>query len=622
MVRATQSNSLLLLVSVILLGAGCVAWFSGVFIERTNSEENVETESSTNSTPIKFSAGKVTLWWDDIPREKLQATSAGHSNVLPTDYVGPEVCGKCHKKNYESWSEHPHRWMNTIAKSATVKGDFESSASIEYLGGRAEFLKENDQYLMRLTRDDRTLEFVVTQTIGSRFFQYYVGKLREGPKRVAREYFELEHVLPFGTWLERNEWVPIVHVGPERPDGERIDPFAPRVRDLFEYAARCNYCHTTFPLGDMLTRDPSLMASHAPTEFHWSLREYLQSFHEEMVDPDVQGADWNPERVFNTLQKSSRWDARDHAVTHGVSCEACHLGGKEHANQQLKHPSFKPDNELLYAVKSDEEPPRKDYINWACGRCHSGSRPSFANGIGVWNSTESSDAMRGSCYSQMTCVDCHNPHEKIGKTWSRSPDEDDQSCLKCHSQFEPEAERQAHTHHKIGSEGSRCMNCHMPRINEGLQDVVRTHTIFSPTDRKMIESNHINACNQCHLKKPIDWTVAKLKEWYGAEFSSAELNRNYKFRGGPVGLGWLNHENESVRLVAVDSLTRRNTQWALPQIIDMLDDPYLLNRHFSMIGLERMRGSRLGDFGYKHYMGPKERRAPIEKIRAALLPRD
>ena len=24
------------------------------------------------------------------------------------------------------------------------------------------------------------------------------------------------------------------------------------------------------------------------------------------------------------------------------------------------------------------------------------------------------------------------------------------------------------------------MNCHMPRINEGLQDVVRTHMIYSP----------------------------------------------------------------------------------------------------------------------------------------------
>ena len=43
------------------------------------------------------------------------------------------------------------------------------------------------------------------------------------------------------------------------------------------------------------------------------------------------------------------------------------------------------------------------------------------------------------------------------------------------------------------------MNCHMPRINEGLQEVVRTHTIFSPTNSAMIESNQMNACNQCHV---------------------------------------------------------------------------------------------------------------------------
>jgi len=39
------------------------------------------------------------------------------------------------------------------------------------------------------------------------------------------------------------------------------------------------------------------------------------------------------------------------------------------------------------------------------------------------------------------------------------------------------------------------MNCHMPKINEGINSLVRTHTIFSPTNPAMIEANRPNACN-------------------------------------------------------------------------------------------------------------------------------
>ena len=150
-------------------------------------------------------------------------------------------------------------------------------------------------------------------------------------------------------------------------------------------------------------------------------------------------------------------------------------------------------------------------VNWMCGRCHTGHRPQLAAGMATWNSTEYADAMRGSCYSKLTCMNCHNPHEAIGHKWPLSPLQDDQLCIKCHQQYEsPEAIRK-HSHHETDSAGSRCMNCHMPRMNEGLQDVVRTHMIFSPTNSEMIESNQPNACNLCHTEKSIDWTVNYLQ---------------------------------------------------------------------------------------------------------------
>jgi hypothetical protein len=100
--------------------------------------------------------------------------------------------------------------------------------------------------------------------------------------------------------------------------------------------------------------------------------------------------------------------------SNGVSCEACHLGGKEHSHSGGKvRPRFFPASPHLGVESAGQalDPGRTSAnINWACGRCHTGGRPAFAAGMSTWNSVEYSDAMRGSCYSKLRCIDCHDPH--------------------------------------------------------------------------------------------------------------------------------------------------------------------------------------------------------------------
>ena len=165
------------------------------------------------------------------------------------------------------------------------------------------------------------------------------------------------------------------------------------------------------------------------------------------------------------------------------------------------------------------------------------------------------------------------------------------------------------------------MNCHMPKINEGLQDMVRTHRIFNPTDKAMIESNQPNACNLCHLDKPIDWTIGKLREWYGEkhDYSDAALTRHYPNRKGSVGVGWLKGPHAPTRLAAASAVTVADVRWVLPELIDLLSaDPYLINRQFTQKRIEEMLGIDLRDHGYRFYMMPEERREVIEKIRPEL----
>jgi predicted CXXCH cytochrome family protein len=569
---------------------------------------------------------QLTVWWDNLPDEIQGGTdsSGAESNIRPADYSGPQSCQPCHAGNYELWSKHPHRWMNALADSSTVRGDFSGTASISYGGGRATFSREGDDFFMRLQRAEVRRTYRVTQTIGSRFFQYYVGRQVEGPEPKNHHFYKNDHVLPFGYWLKLNEWVPVIHIGRvEGPDGTRPDPFAPADHgdSYAEYAVGCNSCHTTFALGDMFARRPLQMGAHAPLPMHWSMRGYLRQAHPELLDP-ASGPMTGDEKISNAMQ---HWTAPEHAVTLGVSCEACHLGAKRHAESKGRiKPKFFPTSPALRVDSASIPLPTgrdRRSLNWACGRCHVGGRPAFAAGMSTWNSVEYSDAMRGSCYSQLRCVDCHNPHRAIGPTWSLSADQDDAICLKCHQQYQPAEERVRHTHHPAGSGGSRCLNCHMPRNNEGVEDVVRTHMIYSPTRADMIEANHPNACNLCHTDKPIDWTLATLKDWYRATYSEGRIAENYPDRGGPAALGWLRGKNESVRLVAAEALIRARDFRALPQLLDALDDPYLVNRQFAYKGLQEMLNVRLADFGYRFYMMGEERRKPLADLHARFAPR-
>ncbi|WP_010587711.1 multiheme c-type cytochrome [Schlesneria paludicola] len=578
---------------------------------------------------------KYTLWWDQIPeRLRKEGCPPGtQANIHPQDYAGPEACKNCHKKQYESWSKHPHRWMNSLVENTTVRGNF-NDHRMSYLGGDVTFYKAADTYRMRLERDDVRREFVVQQTIGSRYFQYYVGKQLEGPEPSDHPLYFEDHVLPLGYWLDREEWVPTVHIGEEFREGERPDPFVQRPAysgNLTEYAdktidlyrSQCNFCHTTFAIGDMFVRFQRTFGRHIPVQLDVSLSEYVQSSRPEMWPEGRKPYDMADEEFAKILQEFHGLDARKHAVTLGISCEACHLGAKDHAEGRLKRPRFFPTGSEVVTRTTTltcDLGRTHDNVNWACGRCHAGERPQYANGTSTWNSTEYSDAMRGSCYSQLTCIKCHDPHESIGQEWSQTPAKDDASCLSCHQKFEAETARIAHTHHPLDHEGSRCMNCHMPRINEGLQEVVRTHTIFSPTNRVMIETNQLNACNLCHPEQPIDWTLTHLKRWYGTTFQQRAIDTSYPNRNLPVAIGWLKSDREAVRLVAADAITRTDARWALPDLIGALDDPFILNRQFARIGLEKMLKVKLSDFGYQFYQSRDERVVPLRKMKEQLIP--
>jgi len=587
---------------------------------------------------------RVVYWWQPVPDgvRRDSIPTGEHSNMTLKDYVGSRTCVECHEENHADWHGHSHRRMHELATEETVEGDFSGTgpaSQIRYLAGLARFYKERGAFRMSLEREGGKRVYSVERTIGSRFFQYYVGKLLEGEEPEGLALRSVEHVLPFGWWIDKQEWVPTVHVFRlTREDDEGFDPFAPD--EMSNYDSACASCHTTMASGDWMLRDGGAkrLSWYSPRSLLLHVPGYLRERQPDFL-PDFRAGMTMAEIVAETHEQFKGMPIRKEAAEFGISCEACHNGCRDHVRKSSKGtsdlmPFFFPAGRSLHVEGSRTEELGRTELNrsFVCSRCHAAPRPQYASGHHTWNSTEYAEAVRGFCYAPkggpaegrqaLTCLQCHDPHKTTGRKWPKTPEQDDQSCLDCHQQFAGAEARKAHTHHAEGSEGARCMNCHMPRINEGLQDMVRTHRIFNPTEKSMIEANQPNACNLCHLDQSIDWTIGKLREWYGEEHVYAEdaLSLNYPDREGPVGRGWLTSGHSPTRLAAAAAYARRRDREALPALIELLaSDDKLINRQFNQKDLDDWLGLRLKERGYQFYMNAAERRAVIDNIRDDLL---
>jgi predicted CXXCH cytochrome family protein len=126
---------------------------------------------------------------------------------------------------------------------------------------------------------------------------------------------------------------------------------------------------------------------------------------------------------------------------------------------------------------------------------------------------------RSACYrnGQAQCASCHAPHLpnfSANQTSLKFKDSPDQICLQCHSEYRDKV--QEHTHHPLASEGSRCVNCHMPKIMNALEFKARSHQIEIPRadlTERFGQEDSPNACLLCHQDKNPHWAVEELKKY-------------------------------------------------------------------------------------------------------------
>ncbi len=244
---------------------------------------------------------------------------------------------------------------------------------------------------------------------------------------------------------------------------------------------------------------------------------------------------------------SVNYNIQTKAVTEwNVGCEKCHGPGAVHVQRPSR--------------ANIVNPARLDYVHASdvCVQCHSQGRPlknpiegkyydwpvgfqvglnlhdywqledhklgettftHFADGTGHKNRMQGNDFVDSVMYTRgVTCFSCHDVHGTENDADLLKPV--NVLCLDCHGPRSPNGPRAAsleqHTHHKVGSPGSECVNCHMPKIEQTIPGVnVRSHTFrfISPARTESLKIP--NPCNVCHADKPAAWALAALKQWPG-----------------------------------------------------------------------------------------------------------
>jgi len=241
---------------------------------------------------------------------------------------------------------------------------------------------------------------------------------------------------------------------------------------------------------------------------------------------------------------SVNYDVKTRTVTEwNVGCERCHGAGGQHVRDKNANSIVNPGR--LDVVRSvdvciqchSQGQPRTNpiegrYYDWPVGYQPGGrladvwqleehhlgtaSFTHWPEGTAHKNRMQGNDYVQSQMYLKgVQCSACHDVHGTDHEADLRVSG--NAVCLQCHNparQPGPRGTLEFHTQHAATSEGSKCVACHMPAIQQTIANVnVRSHT-FKFISPVMSERYGVpNPCTSCHKEKSNEWAIDVLKTW-------------------------------------------------------------------------------------------------------------
>ena len=407
-------------------------------------------------------------------------------------YAGSESCRKCHADTHSAWQQTGMARMFRPYRPENVIGEFGNHAS--YLGeaGRPEawmWTEKGRHYVGTKGPEGELQKYTVDYTIGSKWQQAYATRLPDGRIQV----FPVQYNKVKKKWL--NYWKVI-----DPPGSERTNPNGfYRMSRSTNYQINCAPCHTSQLAAktdsaqpqDMVFREAGVNCEmcHGPSGQHVAAITEGKTYAKRAIDPPVE---------FGKL------GYREYVAI----CAQCHMQSATRERGAHGEWNYSEDGDSF--VRRHAARPLAEFSGRA-----------FYKDGRLRETTFIAEAlMRSACYrrGQVHCGHCHDPHPADAAenpTSLKYRAKPDQMCLQCHASYSVRIEQ--HTHHPTSSEGSRCVNCHMPRIMNSVLFMARTHQIDDKPQAagtlRFGQPDSPSACLLCHREKDAQWVAQRLQSW-------------------------------------------------------------------------------------------------------------
>lgn len=501
----------------------------------------------------------------------LLGTGCGKSEPPETKqaFVGSKACSECHPKIFASWKASAHALNMTRPTPETVVGDFEKNNVYHFAGTTSKMTREGDKYYMDYDGpgSEGGKRYPIAWTLGINRHQAYLFEAEDGRL----------HVLPTYWNLEEDSW-----------------------RDSLEGPGS----------------GPAPLPVTHPT--HWY--NYGRLYNRVCMECHAS----QHERRYNT--ETDRYES---TFDPQIGCEACHgPGGKHEAAWKRLDAEAARGTMVALDLESAE-----DNVN-NCANCHARKRI-YRDGFKVgeplfdyvapdlWDGSEIfvdgrsrtlnyryMDYMQNRCFRRsgrrMDCGFCHSPHT-LESAHDKTVVQANALCTRCHARHKSRLTE--HTRHAPESDGSRCIECHMPKMPLELRMTVRDHTISSPLPGLSRSYPVPNACENCHKDEGNAWAEKYVEGWFGGSPSyeaykariveRAQVLTALETRGAPTPItaliSWLDDAGRSVveRGSAASFLSHGlKDPAALEALLRHAKDPHPLVRYYVIGSLTQFNEPR------------------------------
>lgn len=334
-----------------------------------------------------------------FPKRSVDVTPS-HDNP---GFVGPEKCQECHREKYQSFVATGHYKTSRPVNGSTIDGSFDpgsnkfrtSDPNVSF-----EMIRRGEEFLQRVHFFNWSCEVPMEIIVGSsKMAQTYLYWHKDGLYQL-----NVTHITDGNQWINSPGYI----------DGD-----AAYARPIPQ---RCLDCHMTY------------------FDFRGDINHYTPG-----------------------------------SLIFGVTCERCHGPAEQHVDFHRKNR----DAREAVGITNPADLERQIQME-VCGQCHGGSRhlkgdalsfrpgdrldehyQSPDNELDVKNSVHTSNQLtrlsQSVCFqqSQMTCIDCHDPHHNERGDQKLFSDR----CMTCHKS---ESDCGFFPHQGVDF-AENCIDCHMPR---------------------------------------------------------------------------------------------------------------------------------------------------------------